>query len=240
MPRVDIRPDLAETLGFTMDELGRRLGIAAAPEPAELNGNVSPFAAITGWLTMFVRAEQSAYAIWTLVTHALPALCQTAGYARAVEMSGHRQFTDEEIEDLVERRLERAAVLDSADYVALIAAPLLDARQGGPEAMAEQMAHLLDLAARPNVTLHVIDHEHLSATPGEFTLLATAGPAADMATEGGVNGDRFEDGPRAAANHVRLFDHLRSLARDPDASRFLIARSADRFAALATTMKGTR
>jgi transcriptional regulator with XRE-family HTH domain len=236
-PRVDIRSDLAEALGFTMDELSRRLGLRSAPDSAELNGSVSPFAAITQWLTMFVRAEQSAYAIWTLETHAFPALCQTAGYARAVELTGHREFTAEEIDELVERRMARAAVLERADYAAIIASPLLDANKGCPDVMAEQLAHLLDLAERPNVTLLVVDYVHLSAAPGDFTLLATAGQAPDVATEIGVKGHRSDEGPLAAADHVRLFDHLASLALDPEASRTAIARSADRFAAMATTLQ---
>jgi hypothetical protein len=83
--------------------------------------------------------------------------------------------------------------------------------------------------------------EHLYATPGEFTLLATAGPDADMAAEIGVRGPTYAEGPIATADHVRLLDHLMCRAHDPEASRALIARSADRFAAMAAiTMKGTR
>jgi transcriptional regulator with XRE-family HTH domain len=242
VPRIDIRSDLADALGLTMDELSRRLGIEAAPEQASLNGAGSSgaFGAITEWLTMFVRAEQSAYAIWTLVITAHPALCQTAGYARAVEHSGHRNFPPDKIEHFVQKRLERAAVLDTADYLALIAAPLLDAIQGGPEVMAEQMAHLLDLADRSNITLRIIGTEHLAAAPGELTLLATAGQEADIATEIGLRGPRSDEGPIAAAEHVRLFEHLASSALDPEASRAAIARSHDRFVALATNLrKGT-
>lgn len=239
-PRPDVRAELAKALGFTMDELCRRLGLTSAPEQASLNGNgAGVFGAITGWLSMFVRAEQSAYAIWTLAVTALPALCQTPGYARAVELSGHRQFPPEEVDQLVQQRLDRAAVLDRSDYTALIAAPLLEANPG-PNVMAEQLAHLLALADRPNITLLVIDTEHLMATPGEFTLLATGGPDADIATETGLNGPSSHEGPVAAATHRALFDHLASLARDREASRTAIARAAARFAAMvATNQRGS-
>jgi transcriptional regulator with XRE-family HTH domain len=241
LPKIDIRRDLAESLGLTLDELNRRLGLPFAPDPAELNGNsADPFARATDWLSLFVRAEQAAYGIWTFTATAFPALCQTAGYARTVEAGGHREFTPDEIDEFVEARLARAAVLNHVDYSALIAAPLVEAATGGPEVMAEQMAHLMALTDRPNVTLQLLDVEHLFATPGEFTLLATSGPDADMATEGGINSDHFEDGPRAAANHVRLFDHLASLAQDPEVSRSVIARAADRFAAMATNKRGSR
>jgi transcriptional regulator with XRE-family HTH domain len=238
-PRPDKQADLAEALGFTMDELGRHLGLASAPDQAAPNGDPpGAFASITGWLSMFVRAEQSAHAIWTLDTHAFPALCQTADYARAVEVSGHHEFTPNEIDGLVRQRIERAAVLHRAEFTAVIAAPLLDAIKGGAEIMAGQMSHLLDLADRSTVTLRLIDMEHLSAAPGRFTLLATDGMDPDTALEIGVRGPVYTEGN--VADHVRLFSHLVSLARDPEASRAMIARSADRFSAMANTMKGTR
>jgi DNA-binding XRE family transcriptional regulator len=237
-PRPALRLHLAKLLGFTMDELTRRLGLDIAPDQAALNGaSAGAFASITEWLSMLVRAEQSAYAIWTLDTHAFPALCQTAGYARIVEKSGHWPFTPEEVDELVRKRLDRAAVLDRADYTALIAAPLLDAVVGNPDVMADQFAHLLALADRPNIVLQIIDVDHLFAAPGRFTLLATAGPDPDMAAESGVRGPTYTEGAAATAEYVRLFNHLASKARDPEASRAAITRSADRFAALAATIK---
>lgn len=243
IPRPDVRAELAKALGFTMDELCRRLGLTSAPEQASLNGDgPGVFGAITGWLSMIVRAEQSAYAIWTLAVTALPALCQTPGYAHTLESGGHRDFPPHEVDEMVRARLERAAVLDRATYTALIAAPLLEACAGGPDVMAEQLAHLLDLADQPNVTLQVLDVEHLYATPGEFSLLATAGTEPDTAVEIGVRGPIYAEGPVATLDHAALFAHLASLARDPEASRVAIARAADRFAAMATTAtkRGTR
>jgi transcriptional regulator with XRE-family HTH domain len=236
-PRVEIRPDLAEALGLTIDELSRRLGLASEQTANGTGGNV--FESITGWLSMFVRAEQSAYAIWTFEVTTLPALCQTAGYARAVEETGHRPFSPDEINDLVRTRLARAAVLDTAEFTALIPGPLLGAVTGSPTVMVEQMAHLRDLADRPNVTLLVIDPEHMAAAPGRFTLLATSSPVPDTAIEVGLRGPSYTEGATATADYVRLFDHLASWALGPEASRARIARTADRFAAMTTLQKGT-
>jgi transcriptional regulator with XRE-family HTH domain len=241
MPRIDIRRDLAESLGLTLDELSRRLGLAAAPEPASLNGNsASPFAAITEWLTMFVRAEQSAYAIWTLVMTALPALCQNAEYARAVERSGYQGFGIDEVEHLVKLRLARAKVLETADYTALIPAYLLDAADlASAQVMAAQAAHLLDLANRPNVTLHIFEPRHLSSVPyNEFTLLGTAGPDPDTVTEFAFGEALSRHSPDVVADRVKAFAHLASLALDPEESREAITRSTGRYAALASLQKG--
>jgi transcriptional regulator with XRE-family HTH domain len=235
-PRVDMRPDLAEALGLTIDELTHRLGLPVAPEQASSNGS-NGFAVTREWMSLLVRAELAAHAIWTLGVAVLPALCQSAGYARAVEETGHRRFTAGEIDELVERRLARADALTTAEFTALIAAPLLDANKGGPEVMAEQMAHLLDLAGRPNVTLRIIDIEHLTAIAAPFTLVAQAGEAADLVAEAGHVGPNYDEGATAATDYARLFDHLMSLALDPDVSRARIARSADRFAAMANTPK---
>jgi hypothetical protein len=66
-------------------------------------------------MSLLVRAELAAHAIWVLGVAVLPALCQTAGYARAVELSGHRQFTPAEVDVLVELRLARADALATAE-----------------------------------------------------------------------------------------------------------------------------
>jgi DNA-binding XRE family transcriptional regulator len=239
-PRPALRLHLAKLLGFTMDELTRRLGLDIAPDQAALNSNgVGPFEAATGWLPMFVRAEQTAHTIRTLAIVALPALCQTEDYARAIEARGHYQWSPDEVDQLIVQRLDRAAVLDRADFTALIAANLISLDTGEADVMAEQMNHLLNLTGRPNVTLRLIDPVHLAATPGQFTVLGTTGPTADTAAEIGLNGATSHEGPAFAAGHAALFDHLLSLSNDPETSRALIAESADRFAAL-VTMKGIR
>jgi hypothetical protein len=117
-------------------------------------------------------------------------------------------------------------------------APLLDDEtKGDPQIMAEQMAHLLDLADRPNMTLLVIDYGHVSATPGPFTLLATAGPVPDLVADFSFNEPTYSQNPSTIADRIAAYEHLQSLAHEPEASRSIIAKSADRFAAL-TSMKG--
>lgn len=242
-PKPVNRPALAKTLGFTMDELCRRLDLDCAPEPAALDGNGAGFSfgAAREWLSLMVRAEMAANAIWTVVTHAFPALCQTDGYARAVEHSSHRPLHTDDVDELVRARLARAEALTTADYTALIAAPLLDAIQGDADVMADQLAHLLALTERPNVTLLIIDTEHLAAIAAPFTLIAQAGDMPDLVAEAGHVGPFYAEGPAAAADLAALFQHLASLARDREASRTAIAKAADRFAAMAaTTKRGTR
>jgi hypothetical protein len=119
------------------------------------------------WFAPWLKAEREA--TWLRTSHPglVPGLLQTEAYARALFSAGGQYEPDEE-EELIAERLERQTMLTGERPKRLIA--VLDELAlrriiGGREVAEEQLRHLLDMAQRPNVTLHVIPAD-AGAYPG--------------------------------------------------------------------------
>jgi transcriptional regulator with XRE-family HTH domain len=91
--------------------------------------------------------------------HALiPGLLQTPDYARAV-LATRPNTSEDEVDDLVEARLARQAVLDRDDpplLWAVIDEAVLHREVGSPEIMHGQLEHLARMSRRPNITVEVV------------------------------------------------------------------------------------
>jgi hypothetical protein len=79
---------------------------------------------------------------------------QTEGYARAVLSA--EPYTPDKLEELLTARLERQQVLQRAYLVSILDAGVLSRCIGSAAVMAEQCAHLVTLAERSNIALHVV------------------------------------------------------------------------------------
>ncbi|MGW1061643.1 helix-turn-helix domain-containing protein [Micromonospora rubida] len=130
------------------------------------------------WLRPWVETELQASALRAFQVAVIPGLLQTPEYASAVLGSG--PLGQDEVAAYVETRLRRrAAVLDRKKpplFVAVIDEFAL--RRGDPEVMHPQLDHLVELAQRPNVLLHVLPLE-AGIHPGQ------AGPFVIATTEDG-------------------------------------------------------
>lgn len=128
------------------------------------------------WFRSFVGLESDATEIWTYQPELVPGLLQTPNYVRAVVRGAQETVEPPELERQVELRIARQARLDSDDppvYRALLNEAVLHRAIGGPAVMAEQLGHLIDMAARPHVTLRIVPFSigaHPSAG-GAFMLL---------------------------------------------------------------------
>ncbi len=102
----------------------------------------------------------------------IPGLLQTEAYARSV-FSGEPGAIPDEVEERVAARLQRQHILDRDEppllYV-LFDANVLRRRVGGPHVMREQLGHLLEIAARPTVSIQVVDPECLAGLAGPFMI----------------------------------------------------------------------
>lgn len=105
--------------------------------------------------------EQQAVMIREFALSFVPGILQTERYARAVLSTSFPPVGDEERDRLVVSRLERGKVLD--DPVTPVVWALLDEAVlrrvvGGPEVMAEQVAHLVQLVEAGRVRVHVLPY----------------------------------------------------------------------------------
>jgi transcriptional regulator with XRE-family HTH domain len=98
------------------------------------------------------EAEASILRCWSPVL--VPGLLQTESYMRAV--LSVEPYTAEQVDELVSARLERQAVIGRAYLTAIIDQHVLHRLIGSAPVMAEQCVHLVAMAERPDVALHVI------------------------------------------------------------------------------------
>ncbi|MET9394277.1 helix-turn-helix transcriptional regulator [Streptomyces sp. NPDC006624] len=108
------------------------------------------------------QLEQQAVMIREFALSFVPGILQTEAYARAVLNTAFPRVSDEECDRRLVTRLERARILD--DPVTPVVWVLLDEAVlrravGGPEVMAEQVMHMVRLAERGRVRVHVLTFE---------------------------------------------------------------------------------
>jgi transcriptional regulator with XRE-family HTH domain len=168
---------LADHLGFDRSVIGKAESGDRPPTPDVLRAwceacrlDYDHFARLAGlarradgpvprWFETWLAAEEQAAVLkyWSPII--VPALFQTAGYARALLLAAQTDTSDEAIEALVTAKLERAAVLDRADppdVVALVDELVLHRLIGSAQDMHDQLLHVAELARRPYVCVQVV------------------------------------------------------------------------------------
>ena len=113
--------------------------------------------ALPDWFRAFVTLEEEASLIRAYEPHYVPGIMQTEEYARIVLRAGLRDSG--EIERRVALRLQRQRTLlqqGGTELWAVIDETVLRRPVARPEVMRAQIDHLIELVARPNVTLQVI------------------------------------------------------------------------------------
>lgn len=131
---------------------------------------------LPSWFTTYVGLEEAASMIRTYEVQFVPGLLQTAAYARSVIQLGNPDVPDEGIERRVHLRMqrqERFTKNDGPRLWAVIDEATLKRTIGGRKVMAEQLRHLLEVAALPNITLQVMPFRYgmHAAEGGAFSIL---------------------------------------------------------------------
>ncbi|MEU0743542.1 helix-turn-helix transcriptional regulator [Streptomyces sp. NPDC006134] len=111
------------------------------------------------WFERLVGLQEAAATIRTFEIQYVPGLLQTADYTRAVVERGLPNAPAGEVQRRVELRMRRAQLLFRADAPqlwAVIDESVLLRVLGSREVMREQLAHLVTMAGRPNVTLQIV------------------------------------------------------------------------------------
>ena len=239
------REDLAAKLNYSSSLVGMIESMRRVPQPDfarrcdEVLGTPGTFARMQERLRTlpfpasfrpFVEHEAVATSLrWC--EHALvPGLLQTPGYARAV-LATRPNSTEEEIEDLVTARLARQAILERDDPPLLwvvIDEAVLHRPVGTHEVMRDQLLHLVQMSARPNITIQVVPYSagaH-SGLLGAFIIADFDDAPGSVYVESPADGQTGEE-PALVAKLALTFDTLRSEALPRAASRDMIAKAAE-------------
>lgn len=162
-----------------------------------------------------------------------PGLLQTEEYARHVISSSMLMAPPTRIERLVQVRLTSQDVLSRKtplDVAVVLDEAVLRRPVGGPEVLAGQLRHLLELAEQPNISIQVLPFTagaHPALTGGYAILRFSEFLAADVVYLENMTSDLFVESEVDVYRYGLAFNQLCALALGEDDSKALIAEAAD-------------
>ncbi|QWF77515.1 helix-turn-helix domain-containing protein [Amycolatopsis sp. CA-230715] len=188
----------------------------------------------------FVGLEADASSLRAFQALLVPGLLQTERYTLSVIRAMRPGADDDEISRRVAARMARQQLLadpNPPEYWAVIDEAVLHRMVGGPDVMAEQLERLLRVAEQPHVTIQVVPFG-AGAHPGmegPFLILGFPEQAdPDVVYVDSTSSGVYLEMPPDVRRYSLMFDHLRAAALKPDDTVELIAKAAERVAALPT------
>lgn len=176
-------------------------------------------------LATLVEFESTATSIVEVAPLVIPGLLQTSGYARAV-LAG---VDPGEMGNKLALRLERQDILqgDNAPaLVAIIGEAALREPLGGTRVLHEQLAHLMDVGQRPNITVQVLRSRANALNPahhGQFMLFDYANTALPVVHVENYATASFTSSPKVVAAYQEAVGLLREAALSSQDSLDFIA-----------------
>jgi transcriptional regulator with XRE-family HTH domain len=184
----------------------------------------------------YAALETDAVAVRSFDFGPLHGLLQIPDYTRAVLSAQLPNHSPQEIEQLVElrvRRQERLSGTDPLRFSVVVDESVLFREVGGPEVMAAQMRHLLDLMEMPHVVLRVLpftaglrrahmDHFMLLEIPDDL--------GSDLVYIEGHAGETFLESESDVDLYRDVFDDALARSLDARTSRDAVRDGAARFA----------
>jgi transcriptional regulator with XRE-family HTH domain len=221
--------DLAEACDASARERDAIVRLAKLPGD---EGWWSGHSAVPQWMDPLVSMEDWADREDIYANSLVPGLLQTEQYNLAIHQAQEFRRTPEEIEGLVDARKRRQEVLARRDFHlwAVLDEAVLHRIVGDREIMAGQMAHLLEMAEKPNVDVQIMpfDAGATAAGGGHFLILSREdGPGVvfvEMRRQG-----LYLDEPDELASYRLSFDYIRSQAASWKASKALIESARQEF-----------
>ncbi|MFI1829553.1 helix-turn-helix transcriptional regulator [Streptomyces sp. NPDC020412] len=216
-----------EMLQKLEEHLGEGMGFfAAARVPVRLEKLPAQF---KNWSL----AEQKVLSLLLYTTTVVHGLFQTEGYARAVIGGGYPPLSKQQVNELVEIRMERKELFDRKPlpHIELILDEAVLRRTiGSTETMRRQLLFLLEVADRDNVTIQVLpldcglSGKH-AGVDGGLTLAET--PNHDHVAYVEIQEESvLVSDPGKASMYAQRYAKIRSQALDPRASLGLIEQLA--------------
>ncbi|WP_190822138.1 helix-turn-helix domain-containing protein [Saccharopolyspora pogona] len=182
------------------------------------------------WLRPLVSFEEDAVEVTAFEPIVIPGLLQTEAYAHAVHVAGPYTTAPGDIDKWVAARLRRQHRLFESPVMGfrvVIAEAALRLNVGGPGVMRDQLARLLEVAARDNITVQVLPGS-TGAHPGmagNLAVLDFGDPEVDppLGYFDGPLGGYLIDDEGDVATMIRILADMRSAALDESSSAAVIA-----------------
>jgi len=182
----------------------------------------------------YVGLEAEARLIRDYQSSVVPGLLQTADYARAGHEGAMPRLSSDVIDQRVQARLARQALLTQnapPKFQAVLDEAVLHRAVGGPRVMSAQLRKILELSALPNVTVQVIPYA-VGAHPAvesNFNLLQLAPPAPGVIFVEGLVGSIYLEREEDLARYDRIFTRLQEISLNPKDTADLIAEIRERY-----------
>jgi len=177
----------------------------------------------------YVGLEADAASIQRYQSSVIPGLLQTPEYARAMHEITIPPLAPEEIDDWLEVRIKRQRRLTENPELRLwvvLDEAVLHRAVGGPDVMAAQLDHLIEMTNRPNVTVQVIPYDAGAhpAMDSTFSLLDFTGPVPSVVYVEGLIGRIYLDNQQDLTRYRQVFELLCAAALAPQQTIELIAK----------------
>jgi transcriptional regulator with XRE-family HTH domain len=183
-------------------------------------------------LDIYVGLEAEASGLRSYEISVVHGLLQTEDYARTILRETSPRLTTEQVDRLVDLRIERQKRLDEVpplDLWVILDEAVVRRTVGGAAVMRAQLAHLLALAGRPTATLQVLPFSSgaHAGHDGPFAIIEFQDRTdSEVAYVETVAGPLYLEKEREVRLRAEAFDRLRAAALSPSASAELIARAA--------------
>jgi hypothetical protein len=178
------------------------------------------------WFRRYVGFEQGTSEVRTYEPQFIPGLLQIPEYTGAILRRGPIELRQRDLDEVVELRVRRQSLVtrdeDPVALWAILDEAALHRAAGGPEAMHEQIEHLVEMAERPNITMQVLPFSegiHPGMSSG-FTILRFPWPTDPgvVYVESGWSAALYLEEPYEVEDHIVIFERLAQQSLDPDAS----------------------
>ena len=180
----------------------------------------------------YVGLEAEAVSIRDYYPDIVPGLLQVEGYARAIFDSGDPPLESAAVEQRIEARIRRQALLTQDDapmYHCIIDEGALRRPVGGRTVMRAQLARIIEVASLAKVTFQVIPFD-VGAHPGldsNFVILAFGKSMVnDVVYVEGAVGNIYLETSADLERYERIFSRLQSIALNPEGSAAMVTRIA--------------
>lgn len=180
---------------------------------------------LPSWLKRYVELETDATTMRSFEGELIPGLLQTEHYARRIHEVAAHLIKPTDLDRLVAARMRRQSRLtdDQAplDFSAVVSEAAFRRALGDVEIGPAQLTHIIELARRPNVTLHMLPyatglHASMSGSFAVLTFDPTVAPP--FGYQEHAIGGHIVDDRDAVSQLVDLWELLRGQALPPDES----------------------